>query len=74
MNTQTLVHMANQIARAFATEAEPRAVSATAEHIRQFWDPRMRHDIEALAEAGETRLSPVALAAVRYLAEHEPTH
>lgn len=37
---ETLVRMANQIAANLMHEADPAA--ATAEHIRLFWDPRMK--------------------------------
>jgi formate dehydrogenase subunit delta len=54
-----LVRMANQIAANLAHEADPAA--ATAQHIRSFWDPRMRAMI--LAAPAET-LSPAAQSAI----------
>ncbi len=63
-----LAYMANQIARNFAAEGEDEAVTATAQHIRSFWDPRMRGMIrEHLAHGGEG-LSDIARAAVARLA------
>ncbi len=56
-----LVYMANQIARNLATE--PDAVKATAEHIRAFWDPRMKAELLANGDG----LSPVAAAAFDHL-------
>lgn len=38
----SLVRMANQIALNFAVMGEIDAVKATADHIHQFWDPRMK--------------------------------
>jgi formate dehydrogenase subunit delta len=61
---ETLVRMANQIAANLAHEPEPAA--AAAEHIRLFWDPRMKATIRAYDGAG---LSPVAGEAIRMLAE-----
>ena len=58
-----LVMMANQIAANQMHEPDPAA--ATAEHIRQFWDPYMRKAI--LADDG-ARLSPIAAAAIAQLA------
>ncbi|MEP7348705.1 MAG: formate dehydrogenase subunit delta [Sphingorhabdus sp.] len=59
MNSQQkLVMMANQIAANLATEPDP--VAATAEHIRLYWDPRMKM---LLSKHGQEDLSPVAFAA-----------
>lgn len=63
-----LVYMANQIATFFATEPEEAAVTAIEEHLRKFWDPRMRAKIIALAETGPHGLSDRAHAAVKRLA------
>ena len=40
-----LVYMANQIGRFFVTEDRATAVSGIADHLRKFWDPRMRAEI-----------------------------
>ena len=61
-----LVMMANQIARNLAVHGEEAAIAATADHIRRFWDPRMRAGIVAYVAGGGT-LSPIADAAVRRL-------
>ena len=62
--------MANQIARAFAHKGEAGAAAATADHLRKFWDPRMRAAIRALvAEGGSKDLLPTARAAVDQLAD-----
>lgn len=42
MDAGKLIHMANQIARNFAALGDEAAIAATAEHIRKFWDPRMK--------------------------------
>ncbi len=55
-----LVHMANQIARNFASMDEMDAVAATADHIISFWDRRMK----AAILADPSGLLPVAAAAV----------
>ncbi|WP_232475967.1 formate dehydrogenase subunit delta [Flavisphingomonas formosensis] len=64
MNSQErLVYMANQIARNVATQPEPQAIVAVADHIKAFWDPRMKAMILAAPEG----LTPVARAAVERL-------
>ena len=42
-----LIYMANQIARNLAAQGEAVAVAQTAQHIRDFWDPRMKAAILA---------------------------
>ena len=44
---QKLVYMANQIGKFFASQGAEQAVTGTAEHIKKFWDPRMRAAIFA---------------------------
>ena len=62
-----IVRMANQIAVAFLSAADPE--TATFEHIRSFWDPRMRAAILAHLAAGGAGLDPLARAAVERLSE-----
>ena len=64
---QRLVMMANQIARAFAAQGQERAIAKTAEHIKAFWDPRMRRRIDAHVVAGGEGLDSCALTALRRL-------
>ena len=65
MNTvERLILMANQIATNLATDNAP--VAAVADHIQQFWDPRMKQLIFANGTDG---LSPVAAAAIGRLAD-----
>ena len=59
--------MANQIAKAFAAQGEERAVKKTAEHIRAFWDPRMRRQIDEHVASGGAGLEPYALTALKHL-------
>jgi formate dehydrogenase subunit delta len=67
MQADKLVHMANQIARAFAVEGEATAITATANHLKLFWDPRMRREILVHLEAGGEGLDSVARAALGLL-------
>jgi formate dehydrogenase subunit delta len=59
--------MANQIGKAFRSQGEEAAVKATAEHIRKFWDPRMRATILQHLANGGAGLDPVARRAVERL-------
>jgi formate dehydrogenase subunit delta len=60
MTPDTLVRMANQIADFFKAQPGEDAVVGTADHIRRFWDPRMRVKMaEHLAHGGEG-LTPIA--------------
>jgi formate dehydrogenase subunit delta len=61
MDLTRLTHMADQIARNFAIQGEEEAIAATAQHIRDFWDPRMKAAIKGADRAG---LSPIVAAAV----------
>ena len=65
MDVKPLRHMVDQIARNFAVQGEEAAIAATAEHIRLFWDPRMKAAILADDRAA---LSPIAREAVERLA------
>jgi len=58
--------MANQIAANLAAQGEEEAIEGTAQHIRLYWDPRMRTGIGAVDPA---ELSPIARAALARLAD-----
>ena len=64
---EKLVMMANQIAKAFAPQGEERAVPKIADHIKKFWDPRMRRKIDEHVATGGAGLEPYALTALRQL-------
>jgi formate dehydrogenase subunit delta len=63
-----LVYMANQIAKFFESQGQEQAVAGTADHIKKFWDPRMRTAIFAHLKAGGAGLDPVARLALEQLA------
>ncbi|HUD85586.1 MAG TPA: formate dehydrogenase subunit delta [Xanthobacteraceae bacterium] len=65
--TDKLVYMANQIGKFFASQEADRAIAGTAEHIRKFWDPRMRAAIFAHLEAGGAGLDPKVRQAIESL-------
>lgn len=65
---ERLVYMANQIAKNLAAEGDEKAVTATADHIRKFWDPRMRSRILAVFNSGGAGLDPITLRALERIA------
>jgi formate dehydrogenase subunit delta len=68
MSPDRLIYMANQIGKFFNSQGHDKAVPGIAEHIRKFWDPRMRSAILAHLDQGGEGLDPFvrhALAALR---------
>ena len=62
-----LVYMANQIGKFFESQGHDHAVPGIAEHIKKFWDPRMRKMIFAHLDAGGAGLEPNVRAAIESL-------
>lgn len=67
MAPDKLVYMANQIGKFFATQGEGEAVAGTADHLKKFWDPRMRAAILAHLDTGGKGLDPSVRQAVEQL-------
>lgn len=65
---ERLVLMANQIARNLEAGGETVAINATARHIVDFWDPRMKRLIGEHLAAGGAGLSAIAKAAIEQVA------
>ncbi|HET6480270.1 MAG TPA: formate dehydrogenase subunit delta [Actinoplanes sp.] len=61
------VRMINDIAAQFQHQAPATAAAAIAEHVRAFWDPRMRAELMRRVESEPQLLDPLALAAARLL-------
>ena len=64
---ERLGHMANQIARFFASQPREDAAASVAAPLKSFWDPRMREMIVAHLAAGGEGLDPVARDAISRL-------
>ncbi len=60
MDVERLTYMANQIARNLAPQGAG-AVDLTYQHLKDFWDPRMKAAILAGDRSG---LDPIARAAI----------
>jgi formate dehydrogenase subunit delta len=72
MSPEKLVHMANQIATFFGTQPGSDQAERMAQHLRDYWDPRMRAQIAEIALRPESDLSPLAQDAVERL--RAPAH
>lgn len=76
MSPDKTIRMANQIAAFFSAQGSDGAPAAVANHLKQFWDPRMRAKLIQLADdrAGTTGrdgaavdLDPVVIEAIGHL-------
>jgi formate dehydrogenase subunit delta len=64
---QKLIYMANQIGKFFASQGDDQAIAGTLDHLKKFWDPRMRAQIVKHLDAGGTGLDPAVRTAVEQL-------
>jgi formate dehydrogenase subunit delta len=67
MSPDRLIYMANQIGKFFQSQSRDKAVPGIAEHIKKFWDPRMRRAIFAHLDAGGAGLDPSVREAIETL-------
>ena len=67
MSPDRLIYMANQIGAFFRSQGQDKAVPGIAEHIKKFWDPRMRKKIFEHLDAGGAGLKPNVLEAIASL-------
>ena len=69
MRADHLVSMANDIGHFFNAEADKNvAAQSVANHIKRYWDPRMRREIIAHYREGGAGLDPVPRSAIALLA------
>jgi formate dehydrogenase subunit delta len=69
MNVDHLIKMANEIGEFWEGESAPgQAPKEVANHLRRYWEPRMRREIIAHYERGAAGLSDIARDAVGLLA------
>ena len=69
MSFSDIVRMANQISDFFNAYSHDEAVRETANHFRNFWDPRMRAQLSEHLSLGGKGLSETAIDAARLLEE-----
>ena len=68
MRAERLVSMANDIGHFFNAEADKNvAAQGVANHIKRYWDPRMRREIIAHYREGGAGLDPVPRSAIALL-------
>ncbi|WP_163850725.1 formate dehydrogenase subunit delta [Pseudooceanicola aestuarii] len=67
MSPDKMVRMANQIATFFLTQPGQDQPERIADHLRDFWEPRMRAQLQAHVATGGAGLDPAVRAAVRLL-------
>ena len=63
MDTQKMVHMANQIADFFKGYPHEDALRDAAAHLNSYWDPRMRKQLFAHLAKGGEGLDPLIIEA-----------
>ncbi len=63
MQPEKMIRMANQIATFFASKPHDEAVTGTAAHISDFWEPRMRKQLFDHIAAGGAGLLPLVIEA-----------
>jgi formate dehydrogenase subunit delta len=68
MNRARLIHDANEIAKYFAAYPREEAIVGIADHIKKFWDPRMRAELKAMLTANEPALHALVKDADRLIA------
>lgn len=66
MHLDNLVHMANRIGAFFAAMPDrDEALDGIAQHLRRFWEGRMRHQLLEHVDAGGDGLDPIVMDAIR---------
>jgi formate dehydrogenase subunit delta len=71
MKPEKLVMMANQIGAFFVSQKGDAGVQGILDHIKKFWDPRMRAAILAHLDAGGEGLDPKVRNAVELLSHEQ---
>lgn len=68
MDNSNLIKMANNIGAFFQSEPDRNlAIEGVEQHIRNFWEPRMRKQIGAYIEQGNGELMDIVAEAVKRL-------
>lgn len=67
MSPEKLIMMANQIATFFQTQPGDDQPQRVADHLNDFWEPRMRRQLAAHIDAGGADLDALVLEAFPFL-------
>ena len=66
-NAPAEIRMINSIAAHFGYLRAEQAAVAVADHIKRFWDPRMKHRLLLLVDSDTSDLTPLAVSAAALL-------
>jgi formate dehydrogenase subunit delta len=64
MENRDMIRMANQIAAYFEAYPRGEALDGIAKHIKSFWSPRMRKQLDEYIVGGGEGLSPLVISAL----------
>lgn len=67
MKASTMVHNANQIALFFASYPREEAIAGVTDHLKKFWERRMRDQIVQYVAQGGSGLHDLVVEAVKRL-------
>jgi formate dehydrogenase subunit delta len=67
LNAPAEIRMINSIAAHFGYLRAEQAATAVADHVKRFWDPRMKQRLLLFAASDTKDLDPVAVAAAALL-------
>lgn len=67
MSPETMIRMANQIAAFFKTQPKIDQAQGVADHISDFWEPRMKAQLVAFVADGGAGLDDLVVEASRRL-------
>jgi formate dehydrogenase subunit delta len=73
MSPDKLIYMANQIAGALRSRKGEDPAAATADHISNFWEPRMRAQLFKLMDEDAARFDPIVREARERIRPVRPT-
>lgn len=68
MHAETMIHNANQIALYFASYPHEEAVAGILDHLKKFWERRMKDQIIAYVAHGGAGLHELVVEAVNKMA------
>ena len=67
LNTPAEIRMINNVSAQFGYLRAEQAATAVADHVRRFWDPRMKQRLQVLVASDTRDLDPVSVAAAALL-------
>ena len=67
MSPEKMVTMANQIATFFKSQPDADQAERVADHLNDYWEPRMRRQLASYVAAGGEGLDPLVLSAMDHL-------